>query len=90
MQREDLGVLQWQLILSDDEASHAHHCEVRILRGTTDKPDDEVAEILARVFEVTPVNAPLFHVTFLGGTRGFERSSTGNKVMRFVDRSTQG
>ncbi|OJI99662.1 hypothetical protein ASPVEDRAFT_148689 [Aspergillus versicolor CBS 583.65] len=90
MQREDLGVLQWQLILSDDEASHAHHCEVRILRGTTDKPDDEVAKILERVFEVTPVNAPLFHVTFLGGTRGFERSATGNKVMRFVDRSTQG
>lgn len=93
MSREDLGILKWQIILSDDEASHAHYCEIRLLRNNVNGqqlPDNEVVKLLKKVFCITPLNAPLFHVTFLVDGEGFERSVSGNKVMPFVNKSTLG
>lgn len=91
MQREDLGILQWQIILSDDAATQTCHCEIRLLRGNANSqqlPDTELVELLKKVFHLTPVNAPLFRVTFVVDAKGFERSTTGNKVIRFVNKST--
>ncbi|KAF8169830.1 hypothetical protein K438DRAFT_1614635 [Mycena galopus ATCC 62051] len=93
-QREDLGVLQWQILLCDHEHSHAQACEVRLLRGRRvvdvgppAPSDSELVQLLEKVFCVTPVNQSLFRVTFVVDGTGFERSATGNKVLRFVNRS---
>lgn len=91
IQREELGVLQWQIILRDDEISHAHHCKILLLRGNVSEKklsNSEVVKLLEKVFCVTPLNAPLFQVMFVVDSTDFERSVSGNKVMRFVNKST--
>jgi phenylacetate-coenzyme A ligase PaaK-like adenylate-forming protein len=94
-QREDLGVLQWQILLRDNEHSHAQECEVRLLRGRrvveASPPafsDSDLVQLLEKVFCVRPLDQSLFGVTFVVDGTGFERSATGNKVLRFVNRST--
>ncbi|KAJ6486946.1 hypothetical protein C8R45DRAFT_903079 [Mycena sanguinolenta] len=93
-QREDLAILQWQILLQDDEPSRTQRCEVRLLRGrkviessSPGPSDSEVVELLQHVFCITPINKPLFRVTFVVDATGFERSATGNKVIRFVNQS---
>ncbi|CAG7970933.1 unnamed protein product [Penicillium olsonii] len=85
------GILQWQLVLTVEEPSHSVHMEVRVLRSTTESANQisEVAlvEKLKALFYVTSNVENLFKVTFVGGNEGFILSSTGNKVMGFVDRS---
>ncbi|KAF7363696.1 Circularly permuted ATP-grasp type 2 [Mycena sanguinolenta] len=83
----------WQIILQDDD-SRAQRCEIRLLRGRTvveggahGPSDSEVVQLLQKVFYVTPINKPLFCVTFVVDASGFERSATGNKVIRFVNKS---
>ncbi|KAJ6502254.1 hypothetical protein C8R45DRAFT_818541 [Mycena sanguinolenta] len=94
LKREDLGILQWQIVLQDDEHSRAQRCEVRLLRGPRvvegELPapsDSEVVQLVQKVFYVAPVNEALFCVTFVVDATGFERSATGNKVIRFVNQS---
>ncbi|KAJ7824266.1 hypothetical protein B0H14DRAFT_3728948 [Mycena olivaceomarginata] len=86
-QREDLGVLQWQILLRDNEHSHAQECEVRLLRGRR-VVEAKLVQLLEKVFCVRPLDQSLFGVTFVVDGTGFERSATGNKVLRFVNRST--
>ncbi|CAG8928439.1 unnamed protein product [Penicillium salamii] len=85
------GVLQWQLILAVKEPSHSVNFEVRLLRSTTEMADQiseaDLIEKLRKLFHVTPNNEHLFKLTFVGDNEGFILSSTGNKVMSFVDRS---
>ncbi|OXV08597.1 hypothetical protein Egran_03637 [Elaphomyces granulatus] len=92
MQREDWGVLQWQIVLRSELSSCTDHCEIRLLRGASNNgqiPDMELEQELRKVFVVTPINACLFHVKFVE-LQGFERSVTGGKVMRFVDQRMKG
>lgn len=86
LQREDWGVLQWQIVLQAE--LNNDHCEIRLLRGALNYsqiPDMELEKELQKAFFVTPINACLFHVRFVD-LQGFERSITGGKVIRFVDR----
>lgn len=85
------GVLQWQLILSVKQPSPEVILEVRVLRSTTETAD-QISEAqliykLKTLFVVVANSEHLFRVTFVGDGRDFVRSSTGNKVMSFVDRS---
>ncbi|KAF7349306.1 hypothetical protein MSAN_01720100 [Mycena sanguinolenta] len=91
--REDLGILQWQIILQDDEHSHAQRCEIRLLRerrvegGKIVLSDSEVVRRVQKLFYVFSGEESLFCVTLVVDVTGFERSATGNKVIRFVNRS---
>ncbi|KAK6810715.1 hypothetical protein RU639_013567 [Aspergillus parasiticus] len=89
IQSEEFCVLQWQIILKS-EASHTHSLEVRILRRQS--PDKSLSDMdvdmvrkLRKFFHVVSDTEPYFSIKFLGDLQGFERSSTGNKVIRFID-----
>jgi hypothetical protein len=92
LQREGWGVLQWQIVLWSESHSCNDHCEIRLFRDASNCgqiPDTELEKGLQKIFCVTPINSCLFHVRFVD-LQGFERSVTGGKVMRFVDRRVKG
>ncbi|KAJ7824260.1 hypothetical protein B0H14DRAFT_3728945 [Mycena olivaceomarginata] len=73
-QREDLGVLQWQILLRDNEHSHAQECEVRLLRGRrvveASPPafsNSDLVQLLEKVFCVGPLDQSLFCGHVCGG-----------------------
>lgn len=90
MQNAELGILQWQIVLKSGDRRLGHRLEVRILGKEEGKktrlPDEVVVEKIQKFFFVTPFNAQLFEVIFVTDAEGFERSRTGNKVIKFVDR----
>lgn len=90
MQGEEWGILQWQVVLGSLESSPQTTLEVRIFRSSaSDAAALEAALVVAleKLFFVEPENCHLFRVAFLKDLTGFERSSTGGKIMRFVDKS---
>lgn len=91
MRTPEWGVLQWQLILRVEEPSPEVILEVRVLLSTAETvdqiPQDELIEKLKTLFVVVGNSEHLFKVTFVGDDQGFVLSTTGNKVMSFVDRS---
>ncbi|KAI2620794.1 hypothetical protein GGS21DRAFT_548515 [Xylaria nigripes] len=84
------AILQWQVILSKMESDETSFLEIRILCASEER--DSAAHqkmILDRLiwfFQVGSSNADRFRVTFVGGMDEFERSSTGRKVIKFIDR----
>lgn len=90
MQSEEWGILQWQVVLGSLESSPQTTLEVRIFRSSaSDTAASETALVAAleAFFFVLPESCHLFRVAFLEDLTGFERSSTGGKIMRFVDKS---
>lgn len=92
MRTGEWGVLQWQLILSVKEPSPEVILEVRVFLSTVTETagqisKDELIEKLKVLFVVVGNSEHLFKVTFVGDDQGFVLSTTGNKVMSFVDRS---
>ncbi|KAK2766869.1 hypothetical protein FQN54_006183 [Arachnomyces sp. PD_36] len=88
MRTDGWGVLQWQVILNST-ALEERSLEIRLLRSNTGEQmvsSPVLVERLRKFFVVLPMNEHLFSVTFLTDLQGFERSNTGNKVMKFVDR----
>ncbi|KAJ5641482.1 hypothetical protein N7490_005482 [Penicillium lividum] len=88
MQTANLGILQWQVILDCLDSTPQATLEVRLLRAASEHviPKEELVHLVEEFFYVFPENKSLFSITFLESLEGFERSSTGNKVMNFVDR----
>lgn len=90
MQREELGILQWQVILGQLDTSPQTTLEVRLLRTPSENPgivdDEKVVKQLWVFFYVLPENQHLFRIVFLKDLAGFETSSTAGKVIQFVDR----
>lgn len=89
MQTANLGILQWQIILGCLDSAPQATLEVRLLLTTASEhiiPEEELVHIVEEFFYVFPENKHLFSITFLQSLESFERSSTGNKVMNFVDR----
>ncbi|KAL4786816.1 hypothetical protein BJX76DRAFT_71627 [Aspergillus varians] len=89
MQSARSGVLQWQIILDRHDSSPQGTLEIRILCAVDDgrgMSRRELVEAVETFFCVFPENRHLFEITFLSDLEGFERSSTGNKVIKFVDR----
>lgn len=91
MQQEELGILQWQVILGQLETSPQKTLEIRLLRNPSGNPgildDEEVVKRLSRFFLVLEENQHLFKIVFLKDLAGFESSSTAGKVIQFVDRA---
>ena len=90
MQAKETGILQWQVILGTLESSPQTTLEVRILRAI-DRGGIQSKEALVKriewFFYLLPENEHLFQITFVDDIGGFEKSGTGNKVMKFVDRT---
>ncbi|KAE8352567.1 hypothetical protein BDV28DRAFT_134961 [Aspergillus coremiiformis] len=89
MQPEDSGILQWQVILGSLESSPQTKLEIRLLREADSEhvlPKEDLVKSIETFFFVLPENRHLFEITFLDSLAGFEKSSTGNKVMKFVDK----
>ncbi|KAJ5375416.1 hypothetical protein N7517_007422 [Penicillium concentricum] len=89
MQTEGSGILQWQVILDSFDSSPQSTLEVRMLRaaagdGVLDK--ETFVNLVDNFFFVFPENRHLFRVNFLDDLEGFEKSSTGNKIMKLVNR----
>ncbi|PHH81765.1 hypothetical protein CDD82_7935 [Ophiocordyceps australis] len=85
---EQYGVLQWQVILDNMDHSPLSSLELRVLsalggEGATSR------ELEARVrtfVHANPTNEHRFSLSFVHGILDFERSATGRKVTRFINR----
>ncbi|KAL4938913.1 hypothetical protein BDV06DRAFT_45867 [Aspergillus oleicola] len=93
MLTEELGILQWQVILYSQGASDPQvSLQVRLLRAPGHShaagilAEKDLLKQLWDFFLVLPENEHLFHVDFVENIEGFERSSTAGKVINFVDR----
>lgn len=90
MQTVEFGILQWQVVLGHLGASPQPTLEIRVFRAAAGErllAEDALVERLEKFFFVFPENRHLFRITFLDSLARFEKSSTGNKVMNFVDKT---
>lgn len=90
MRIESWGILQYQVILrrkEDDQDNVEKFLEVRILRksGGGIASQEEVAREIRHFFKVLENNKHLFELKFLADQGGFVRSTTGRKVINFLD-----
>ncbi|CAG8926282.1 unnamed protein product [Penicillium salamii] len=91
MQTEGYGILQWQIILGWEEGLQGVEClEVRVLRespSVAKKPLMPLDEMAAQIkFSFLVITNPYFRVVAINDVNEFERSGTGRKVIRIVDR----
>ncbi|KAJ5205560.1 hypothetical protein N7491_003812 [Penicillium cf. griseofulvum] len=89
MQTDGSGILQWQVILDSFDSSPQSTLEVRMLRAAAGKgvlDTETFVEMVNTFFFVFPENRHLFKVNFLDSIEGFEKSSTGNKIMKLINR----
>ncbi|KAF3907305.1 hypothetical protein ABW21_db0204017 [Orbilia brochopaga] len=88
---ESWGVVQWQIVLQTTK-SKSNVLEIRLYRsnvkGEGYLSNEDITMELRQFFSVFKENSHLFKVTFVSGLDGFERSSTGAKVMRYVEIKT--
>ncbi|PVH98979.1 hypothetical protein DM02DRAFT_719112 [Periconia macrospinosa] len=82
------GVLQWQVILDRLEGSREAAVEVRVLKDwSTQVGTDSLEDTLKKLFVVFENIEYRFQIVYVKDLNGFERSSTGRKVIKFLDRS---
>jgi phenylacetate-coenzyme A ligase PaaK-like adenylate-forming protein len=86
MQQDDLGILQWQVILDRTESSPESLLEIRLLCCQDPVYREAAIDQLRYFFDVTGGNEHRFRVVFVEGLDGFELSETGRKVVKFVNR----
>lgn len=91
MQTAGMGILQWQLILGEEQVI-TPTLEVRVFRSNESSPgermtDEELAKAIDKFFYVLDENRGYFKLRLLKDQTEFVRSSTGQKVIRFVDRN---
>jgi phenylacetate-coenzyme A ligase PaaK-like adenylate-forming protein len=89
MQEKEHGVLQWQIILDQLEDTPQATLEVRFLRSPPREDvlsDECFLKLVETFFVVLPENRHLIRIVFLDSLKGFERSSTGGKVIKLIDR----
>lgn len=90
---EECALLQWQVILFKMEPSLEAGLEVRLLCAVPgeggESTREELGSRICRFFNVCDTNSHRFRLLFEDGLEGFERSATGMKVLKFVDRYNQ-
>lgn len=94
MQTPEWAVLKWQVVTGiADVPAQTHYLEVRLLRerraagdGREMVSDEELRQLLATAFLVPEQAEHLFRVVHVTDTNAFERSRTGRKVIKFVDK----
>ncbi|PTU17922.1 hypothetical protein P175DRAFT_0496082 [Aspergillus ochraceoroseus IBT 24754] len=88
MQADECGILHWQVVLGQPN-SPVTTLEVRVLRAPPRVgilSDEQFTKRLHTFFDVSSENEALFKLVFLKDVDGFERSSTGRKIVNFIDR----
>ncbi|RAL17044.1 uncharacterized protein BO97DRAFT_453080 [Aspergillus homomorphus CBS 101889] len=92
MRTETWGILQYQIIRRYNEGDKSNLgivLELRVLRhdepGTISK--EEVTRELRKLFWVFENNEELFDLRYLSDYEGFLRSTTGRKVINFIDQA---
>ncbi|KAI0873049.1 hypothetical protein GGS24DRAFT_491062 [Hypoxylon argillaceum] len=86
------AVLQWQVILGTMESSKESSLEIRVLCATVNQdehpllPQEAITTRLTDFLHVYDLNCHRFRLKFVGGMDDFERSETGRKVIKFIDR----
>ncbi|KAF2968959.1 hypothetical protein GQX73_g4599 [Xylaria multiplex] len=82
------AILQWQVILGTMEPSRESSLEVRVLRAAGDDDSSREAFVnrLTTFLHVYEMNSHRFRLEFVQDMDGFERSTTGRKVIKFIDR----
>ncbi|KAI8655365.1 hypothetical protein NCS55_01187800 [Fusarium keratoplasticum] len=91
MSGASFGVLQWQVILDKMEPSKEASLEIRMLcaeRNETLLSRQEIIDRLHAFLYIYSSNQHRFRATFVDDLNGFERSETGRKVIKFIDRFT--
>ncbi|OAA34629.1 hypothetical protein NOR_08387 [Metarhizium rileyi] len=87
---EAYGVLQWQVILDKLQPSLESTLEIRLLRSSPPsvqlQSEKELAQRIKTFAHVYSANEHRFRLVFVNSLEGFERSSTGRKVIKFIDR----
>ncbi|KAM3452893.1 hypothetical protein MY3296_004162 [Beauveria thailandica] len=90
---ERYGILQWQAIIENkahDKEALRPILELRMLPSTASRGNKALlTELVDRVkvlIEMAPYNEDRFVPVFLDNLDGFERSNTGRKVIKFIDR----
>ncbi|KAI1825999.1 hypothetical protein F4861DRAFT_146430 [Xylaria intraflava] len=83
------AVLQWQVILSRIEPSQEALLEIRLLCTPGERDSAAHQHLLDQVGNLLGIGSSNSHrlqVNILASMDGFERSSTGRKVIKFIDR----
>lgn len=95
MRTESWGILQYQIIRRYNQGDEDHVdivLELRVLRcndqGTI--TEEELTQKLRELFYVLETNQELFDLKYLSDFSGFVRSTTGQKVIHFIDRTQDG
>lgn len=87
LQRPGWNILQSQVVLDDDQQQTGERLEIRLMRGyglDGEVPDEDVVSELRRFFSAG--SDASFSVKFVSDVSALERSNTGQKVVRFVDK----
>ncbi|TGJ80958.1 hypothetical protein E0Z10_g7802 [Xylaria hypoxylon] len=86
----ECAILQWQVILGTMGPSQESSLEVRVLCVTRDEDSlssqQAMVDRLTTFLYVYDMNSHRFRVEFVKDIDGFERSVTGRKVIKFIDR----
>ncbi|EJP68338.1 uncharacterized protein BBA_02340 [Beauveria bassiana ARSEF 2860] len=84
------GILQWQTILQSKPEGLVPCLELRVLPGAAMRDDEALQrDMVDRVKLLISLEAgdeDMFVVVYLENTDGFEKSKTGGKVVKFIDR----
>lgn len=89
LNNEECGVLQWQVILDKMEGSPESSLEIRLLCSPRHRDLISEQALIDRIrtfFHAYSGNEYRFRLTLLKDLSGFQRSSTGRKVIKFIDR----
>ncbi|KAI1755994.1 hypothetical protein F4782DRAFT_551082 [Xylaria castorea] len=84
------AILQWQVILGKMELSLESSLEVRVLCAAqnedTSSTQEAITDRVTHFLHVYNMNSHRFQLKFVESMDGFERSDTGRKVIKFIDR----
>ena len=89
MNNAECGILQWQVILDKMESSLEASLEIRLLCLPRDESLLSESALVHRIetfFHVYPANNHRFQLIFLDSLAKFDLSSTGRKVIKFINR----
>lgn len=82
-------ILQWQVILGRVEGTAPETMlDIRLLAAVNDELREEITRRIQTFVHLVEKNQHKFNLLFLEDLDGFERSGTGRKVIKFLDRST--
>ncbi|EFY93931.1 hypothetical protein MAC_00422 [Metarhizium acridum CQMa 102] len=85
LNQEEYGVLQWQVVLYKMQSSQEAGLEVRLLCSSA-AGEARLDDRIRHFFNVYASNKHRFGIVRVENLDGFERSATGRKVMKFIDR----